>query len=117
VLRHIHDVIKGKTDVSTLRSGHWHTVRKHHLENHPVCEVCGGKDKLQVHHKRPFHMHPELELEPSNLITLCEGMHNGLSCHLLVGHLGNFKSINVNVEEDAKIWNSKLKNRPLNQNS
>lgn len=54
------------------RSPHWSTVRKAHLEKHPACEVCGATAKLEVHHKLPFHLHPALELEGSNLITLCE---------------------------------------------
>jgi len=113
LLRHIHDVVKGKTTVTNIRSNHWHTVRKEHLNSYGVCAVCGGKDKLQVHHKKPFHSHPELELDLNNLITLCE--HSGRDCHLVFGHLQSFKSYNPNVEEDSKIWNEKLKNRPLNQ--
>ena len=47
-----------------------------------------------------------------NLITLCESRKNGVTCHLLFGHLGNYKSINESVETDVKAWNKKIKNRP-----
>jgi|SRR5579859_4179589 len=94
------------------RSSEWPKVRKQHLEKFPKCEVCEGIFKLNVHHKLPFHLHPELELDSTNLITLCESDHNGLNCHLAIGHLGSFKSYNKNVDTDANIWNNKIKNRP-----
>ena len=74
--------------------------------------MCGGKVKLEVHHKKPFHIHPELELDPTNFITLCEADKGGVNCHLLFGHLGNFKSLNDTVETDAAQWNTKIKSRP-----
>lgn len=74
--------------------------------------VCGGKEKLEVHHIVPFHLNPRLELEPTNLITLCEAKHDGVNCHLLFGHLGNFKSVNKLVEIDSHEWADKIKNRP-----
>lgn len=92
------------------RSPEWITTRKKHLESHPSCAAC-GKTKmigLQVHHKKPFHLHPELELEPSNLMTLCDDP----QCHLLIGHLDNFKSYNPNAEDDAAIWLEKRRTRP-----
>jgi 5-methylcytosine-specific restriction protein A len=61
-----------------------------------------------VHHIRPFHTHPELELEPSNLITLCESGRRGVHCHLLFGHLGSFRRVNPMVHEDVKRWRAKL---------
>jgi 5-methylcytosine-specific restriction enzyme A len=38
---------------------------------------------------RPVHKFPELELEPSNLITLCG--FDGSGCHFVVGHRGDFR--------------------------
>lgn len=105
----IKDVLQGKAPMAANRSPHWSTTRKNHLKNEDKCVVCGSVDKLNVHHIKPFHLHPELELEPSNLITLCESNHHGVNCHLLFGHLGNFKNINPNVLEDTTIWNAKLK--------
>ena len=103
---------KDKIPKGSKRSNKWPTVRKNYLKDHSTCEVCGGNKKLEVHHIRPFHLHPDLELNPSNFITLCENMNDGISCHLLIGHLGNFKSVNNDVVRDSLIWAKKIKNRP-----
>lgn len=66
------------------RSGKWPAVRRRHLAEHPSCIACGTAENLEVHHLLPVHLFPEKELEPSNLVTLCESpSHN---CHLLFGH-------------------------------
>lgn len=80
------------------RSSQWPRVEKEHLEKHPSCAACGGKTKLQVHHEQPFHSHPELELEPTNLITLCMSRND---CHILIGHGDDFKFYNPHVKRDA----------------
>ena len=112
MIKHIKDVIQGKADLGDKRSSKWASVRKKHIGENNVCAVCGGTKMLEVHHKQSFREHPELELEPSNLITLCEAKTNGANCHLLFGHLGNYRSINTNVDSDVKIWNDKIKSRP-----
>ncbi|MDE2097812.1 MAG: HNH endonuclease [Patescibacteria group bacterium] len=112
IVSHLIGAAQGKHPISARRSDKWPAVRRHHLEAHPTCAVCGGKDSLEVHHKKPFHLHPELELDPDNLITLCESKNNGVNCHLLVGHLGNFRSLNEDVEPDSATWNQKIRNRP-----
>lgn len=85
----------------TKRSPHWPTVEKHFREAHPTCAACGGTERINIHHCKPFHLFPELELDPNNLITLCMGK---LECHLKIGHLDDFKKFNGNVKEDcAKI--------------
>ena len=94
------------------RSNKWAKVRKDFLSKNKTCAVCGGKAKLEVHHIRPFHLHPELELDENNLIVLCENKKDGVNCHLLFGHLGSFKSFNVGVRDDAKEWNTKINSRP-----
>jgi hypothetical protein len=81
------------------RSNQWPTVRKLWLKDHPTCAACGSVKSLQVHHKFPFHLDPSKELDPSNFITLCERIFT--DHHLEIGHLGNFKNYNVNVEADA----------------
>jgi len=92
------------------RSSRWNEVRKHHLLLNPRCAVCGSK-RVSVHHIRPFWNNPSLELEPSNLITLCDGFGTWRH-HLEFGHLGSFKSWNENVKEDAKLWQEKILKRP-----
>jgi 5-methylcytosine-specific restriction protein A len=101
-----------KAPAGNKRSDKWPEARKAYLATHGTCSVCSGTKKLEVHHKHPFHVHPELELDPSNFITLCENDKDGVNCHLLTGHLGNFKSVNLNVEADAAIWNKKISTRP-----
>ena len=102
-----------KAPEGSKRSTKWPKVRKAYLAENPSCAVCGAtRGKLEVHHVRPFHLHPDLELDPGNFITLCENDKNGVNCHLLFGHLGNFKSVNTFVREDASTWHAKLINRP-----
>jgi len=112
VITHIIDAAQGKHPLGSARSGHWPTVRKQHLAAHAVCAVCGGTDDLEVHHIRPFHLHPELELDQANLVTLCESKKGGVNCHLFFGHLGNFKSFNTSVTGDAAAWSDKIVKRP-----
>ncbi len=92
------------------RSGKWAAMEKAHLAAYPTCAVCGGKEHLNVHHIRPYHLYPELELDPDNLITLCEG--STCNCHLFFGHLGDFKSYNLNIKADAARMLKARENRP-----
>lgn len=87
---------------SQPRSPHWPTVRKHYIEKHPVCEACGSKEDLNVHHIVPFHNNPKLELEESNLITLCR------KHHFELGHLRNWSNSNPNVRRDSERMRKKL---------
>jgi 5-methylcytosine-specific restriction endonuclease McrA len=83
------------------RSSEWTRVAKEHRRREPRCAACGYKGrKVQVHHIKPFHLHPQLELDPNNLITLCEA--RGKHHHLLLGHLGLWESYNEHIREDAK---------------
>jgi len=116
MIKHIKDVVQGKADLGDKRSSKWATIRKKFLETNNRCEVCGERKKLEVHHIKPFKDYPELELDPKNLITLCESKENGVTCHLLFGHLGNYRCINPNVIKDVKIWNEKLKTRNNTKN-
>jgi hypothetical protein len=95
------------------RSPHWAKVEKEHLIMEPYCRACGPNMnkafKVQIHHAIPYHYcillgRPDLELCHKNLISLCESEHDS-SCenhHLLIGHLKNFKSGNLNVRIDAE---------------
>lgn len=107
------------------RSSEWGRVEKEHLLREPACLACGHKGHgLQVHHIKPFHLHPQLELDPNNLMTLCEI--KGRDHHLLLGHLDEWESYNENVKSDVKHfygmtaaqikahagWQKKVKMRP-----
>lgn len=63
---------------------------------HGVCDMCGDRDKLEVHHIKPQHIAPELVEVESNLTTLCR------ECHFVVGHLRNWKAWNEGVAEAIK---------------
>lgn len=79
------------------RSPAWDEVERAFRESHSACAICGAKERLQVHHKVPFHLRPDLELETANLVTLC--MSFTRECHLRIGHGGDFRAFNPSVEE------------------
>ena len=108
----VRDSLRSRAPKGSRRSRQWSRVRKKWLGEHGACAVCGNRRKLEVHHKLPFHLHPELELDSTNLVTLCEDKYNGINCHLVIGHLGSFMSYNVNVDADADTWHQKFKTRP-----
>lgn len=105
----VKDRIQGKAPKGAKRSKNWRKVRQKHLKKEPKCQVCGLSKKLEVHHIIPFHVAPHLELEPRNLVTLCENKKYGINCHLLIGHLGNYQKLNTDFHTDAVVWNAKLK--------
>ena len=100
--------VQGKAPKGAKRSSGWRKVRDKHKRDNPECAVCRSKKKVEVHHKVPFHIAPDLELAEGNLVSLCENKKYGVNCHLLIGHLGNYRKINMNVEWDVIIWNKKL---------
>lgn len=99
----LHTIRDRRRGIMAERSPYWRSVE--HENKKPACEACSTTKRLEVHHKRPFHLHPEDELKPSNLITLCR------RCHLLLGHLDDWKAYNARVVEDAQIIALKIKHR------
>lgn len=89
------------------RSPKWSEVRKRHLLKQPMCQACGTKKGLEVHHIVPYGVNPNLELDPNNLITLCDKY-----CHFAIGHLMNYKSWNSDVIKDSANYLEKVQNRP-----
>jgi hypothetical protein len=93
------------------RSEHWPAVERAFRQAHPRCAACpdGAPEvAVQVHHINPFHYvihvgRPDLELDPRNLIGLCEKEQGrpAQDHHLLIGHLGDFKQGNLVVAADA----------------
>lgn len=88
------------------RSPKWPAVERQFLRDHPCCEACGTRDDLNVHHVRPFHLRPDLELDPANLITLCR------TDHLVLGHLHEWASYNPDCRGDVAAYRTKLDRRP-----
>lgn len=99
-----HDNIQVEGELLTgavQRSPKWPTVRNKYIKQHNSCEACGSRYNLNVHHVKSFRLHPEKELDPTNLITLCR------TCHLHIGHACddkghvNWSCENPNVREDS----------------
>lgn len=88
------------------RSACWKSARANHLSVCPTCASCGTKRNPTVHHIEPFHLCPERECDPSNLITFCP------ICHLIFGHLKSWRSHNAEVIRDAEWFLEKVERRP-----
>ena len=100
---------------TSKRSDRWESFAKKCKGEHPQCAYCGeyGDDKaIEAHHKHAFELmsasqrgsdEPGGELDPANIILLCR------PDHLAIGHNGNFKTSNPNVEADCKSHSDELK--------
>jgi len=93
--------------LSLSRSYKWRSVRNCYLKQNPHCAACGKDKKLQVHHIVPVSVDPSLELDYNNLITLCAS-----PCHLLFGHLNDYRSYNKDVKKDCAYFLHKIRTRP-----
>lgn len=93
------------------RSPQWRAVAKAAVAAHPFCAVCKCRTELQVHHVKPFHLFPELELDRGNLVVMCRPH------HFLFGHLCDWRSVNPNVRADVAVWSDRLARRNLNPES
>ena len=91
------------------RSHKWPALRRRTIQGAGCCAACGRTTNLTVHHIQPFHLYPALELEPTNLIVLCENKDG--NCHLRIGHGRDWDIYNPNVVTDAAM----LRGNPLLQ--
>ena len=105
----IKDRIQGRAKKGQRRSSGWPKARKAHKKANPTCAVCESTKSVEVHHIVPFNIAPDLELDPENFMSLCENKRYGINCHLLIGHLGNYRRTNPNCGLDAIIWHQKIK--------
>lgn len=85
------------------RSPRWPAVRAAHLKANPACAACGARNALEVHHIQPFHVRPDLELDPRNLLTLC-----GDPCHLVHGHMMAWARWSPTVVADTAAYRARL---------
>jgi 5-methylcytosine-specific restriction enzyme A len=53
----------------------WRKLRLTIIARDGGCADCGREDNLSVHHIKKFRTHPELALDPDNLITVCRSCH------------------------------------------
>lgn len=96
------------------RSPHWPHVRAEQLKRQPACQASGltatlHGAQLEAHHIWPFHFcvlvgRPDLELDLRNLITLARAP---VDPHLMLGHLDDFRSSNLDVITDCVRWQGK----------
>lgn len=89
------------------RSSKWKKTRIQHLVNNPCCAVCGSSKNVVPHHIIPVHLDKSKELDPNNLISLCEN--DNFNCHFFFGHFKNWTKHNSNIVEDARIWFEKTR--------
>ena len=87
------------TILKRIRSPKWESVRENHIRKNGFCIACLGKNLLEVHHLLPFHLFPERELDPANLMTLCTDGPGGMNCHLVFGHGGDWKKYQISPRE------------------
>lgn len=98
--------IFGEDERFGKRSSDWRKVRDEFVKENPYCAACCTKNKLEVHHIKPYHIAPELELEKTNLITLCRNH------HFTFGHFCDWTSWNIDVEKDVKDYFDRRVERP-----
>lgn len=106
--RNMTERVEGKAPVGAGRSPRWRSFRDQLLAGQ-CCQVCDGKTHLIAHHMVPFHIAPDLELVRENIVILCEAKRYGVNCHLMLGHLGNWRRTNVSVLADVAYWHQRLK--------
>lgn len=100
------DIEKAKTH-GKKRSDKWPALRRAFLKG-KVCAVCGKRKKLEAHHILPFHIDPSKELDPSNLLPLCEG-NKTINCHLRFGHFDDFRTkYNSDVITESAKWQKRF---------
>lgn len=90
------------------RSSKWSAVRRAFVKSNPYCAACGTAKELEVHHLVPFHLDASRELDPTNLLTLCN------ECHFFIGHLKDWTSCNPYAREDAALMLSRFSGKSAN---
>lgn len=94
----------GRAPVGAKRSPKWPAVQRQYLVKYSECAVCEKCKDIEVHHILPFHLFPDHELLPENLISLCR------THHFLFGHLSaDWSCFNPLVRADAEIWRFRLR--------
>ena len=98
---------------SPKRSSKWPALLKLTIDAHPYCAVCGNKNKksLIAHHITPVWVDSSKELDPGNLIVLCENSDKlpGFNCHLTMGRMGNYRLWNPRIHEVVEQISKQMK--------
>jgi len=95
--------VKSRADFYTeaARDSKWRSFRKVQLVN-KKCAICDGTEGLELHHKKSFHDSPELELDPDNVMVLCDN--HPRNCHFIFGHLMNWRFINDDIDNTVEYF-------------
>lgn len=88
------------------RSSSWRIARRNHLKTFPRCALCNTLSEIEVHHVTPYHIAPDRELDPENLLTLCRPH------HFLFGHFLDWTAYNPDILQDVSDWRAKILSRP-----
>ena len=79
-----------------IRSSRWQRIRAYHLLRNPLCVRCAKKGKTtvasEVHHIITCHDNPALQVDPSNLESLCAPCHAPLTNDDRRGHSNEMDS-------------------------
>lgn len=87
-----------------MNVGKIYSVRKamkEYKQKNPCCEYCGRRKMVDVHHIQSVKDRPDLAGVSSNFLSLCRKP----QCHLIVGHFGNWKTINPNSRQICQLKN------------
>jgi len=68
-----------KPKLKLYHTAAWKKLRAWKLAQDPVCEKCKRVPARVVHYLKQAREWPELQLEPSNLMSLCDQCHNQAS--------------------------------------
>ena len=74
----------------------WNKLKQKYLQENPKCEWC-GQDADTVHHIIPVHVNRDLEMEESNLMSLCDNRTR--KCHFIVAHYCHWVKYNDKIKE------------------
>lgn len=80
------------------RSPKWSSLRDRFTKEKKRCAISGLETDLEVHHVKPFHLFPDLELEWDNLCLLTRPI------HYLVGHCCKWSYYNARFPQHLDQW-------------
>ena len=87
-------------DPRSMRGRHskWPALVKRFKAEKRTCVVSGLKTTLEVHHLKPYHLFPELELEWDNLRLIARPF------HYLFGHFCNWTDYNPDFDLQVETY-------------
>src|SRR5580698_7137472 len=91
-----------------LRSEHWRLLRGAKLQISPVCEACGTREEIEVHHK--LYRDTWFETKLKDLKTLCHYHH---VCEHVHGASEAEKQSLLKAEEDKVFKDWKYRANPF----